>query len=443
MKYYGLDSDGEIKIPHVSSLPTYNYTQHEGKIYYSETEDKFYIGHGNPTGSWVDIFIDPISASRTISFHHQIEDTGDSVVKYAYYDENELFLADWVLKIPHVSSLPVYDHTIHKGQLYYLTTTNTVYIGIGTTTIGGWLKISSNGLNWQTTSSNTTAKSANGYLVNSTFGNVTVTLPSSPIEGDIVGVCDSYNKSTINTITIARNGSNIEGAADDLVIDVNGAGFTLVYVDTTRGWKTINSFGSVFANIVEDTSPQLGGMLDVNSNAIGDGTLELLKFSETGSAVNEITVKNAATGSGPEIQATGDDTNIDLNLIPKGTGGIQLADALLKRPKIEDYSESHNAIAGTQTSSFNVDLENGNIQSVTFGAGTYAVTFTNPPVSDAGSITLICTNAGLPTITWTNVVWADGESPDELTNSGIDILTFMTINAGSTWYGFSSGLDMS
>jgi hypothetical protein len=47
---------------------------------------------------------------------------------------------------------------------------------------------------------------------------------------------------------------------------------------------------------------------------------ELVKFSKTASAVNEVTVKNAATGSGPEIQATGGDTNIDQVFQAKGTG---------------------------------------------------------------------------------------------------------------------------
>ena len=80
--------------------------------------------------------------------------------------------------------------------------------------------------------------------------------------------------------------------------------------------------GNELENVVEDTTPQLGGMLDVNGNALGDGTLELIKFSETASAVNEFTVKNAATGNAPELQATGDDTNIDIKLVPKGTGDV-------------------------------------------------------------------------------------------------------------------------
>ena len=72
--------------------------------------------------------------------------------------------------------------------------------------------------------------------------------------------------------------------------------------------------------LATDTTPQLGGQLDVNGNSIGDGTLELLSFSETASAVNELTVTNAATGNAPQLSATGDDTNIDLGPAAQGNG---------------------------------------------------------------------------------------------------------------------------
>ena len=101
-----------------------------------------------------------------------------------------------------------------------------------------------------------------------------------------------------------------DGGANQ-VLQTDGSG-TLTFVDQSGG----------LSNIVEDTTPQLGGMLDVNGNAIGDGTLELLKFSETASAVNEFTIANAATSNGPTLSATGGDTNIDINITPKGTGEV-------------------------------------------------------------------------------------------------------------------------
>lgn len=68
------------------------------------------------------------------------------------------------------------------------------------------------------------------------------------------------------------------------------------------------------------TAPKFanGGFIaDANGN-------EEIKFTTTASAVNEITVANAATGNGPTISATGGDTNIDLNLSGKGTGVVRV-----------------------------------------------------------------------------------------------------------------------
>lgn len=61
----------------------------------------------------------------------------------------------------------------------------------------------------------------------------------------------------------------------------------------------------------------------VDAKSIRDGNNnELVTFSQTASAVNELTVKNAATGNAPQVQATGGDTNIDFNIVPKGTGEV-------------------------------------------------------------------------------------------------------------------------
>lgn len=85
------------------------------------------------------------------------------------------------------------------------------------------------------------------------------------------------------------------------------------------------SMGAI-ATVVEDTTPQLGGQLDVNGQALGNGTLELLTFTETASAVNHINITNNSTGNAPIVQAAGDNTDIDLQLRSKGTGNVVLMD---------------------------------------------------------------------------------------------------------------------
>jgi hypothetical protein len=89
--------------------------------------------------------------------------------------------------------------------------------------------------------------------------------------------------------------------------------------------NTVNWLDSTVAtDLINDVTPQLGGQLDVNGFALGDGTLELLKFIETASAVNEVTITNAATANAPEISSTGDDTNVDIKITPKGSGNVVL-----------------------------------------------------------------------------------------------------------------------
>jgi hypothetical protein len=94
-------------------------------------------------------------------------------------------------------------------------------------------------VNWDTTvkTAGFTAVSGTGYFVNTTGGAITVTLPSSPSVGDIVSIADYAGTAETNNITIARNGSNINGAASDLEISKNNSSITLVYVDGTQGWK--------------------------------------------------------------------------------------------------------------------------------------------------------------------------------------------------------------
>jgi len=65
---------------------------------------------------------------------------------------------------------------------------------------------------------------------------VTVTLPASPSIGDEVSIIDSGNNFASNNLTIDRNGSNINSAASNLTVSTSGIAFTLVYVNSTRGW---------------------------------------------------------------------------------------------------------------------------------------------------------------------------------------------------------------
>ena len=98
-------------------------------------------------------------------------------------------------------------------------------------------------VDWDTTPKTTgfTAVNGVGYFCNTTSSAFTVTLPSSPSAGAIVGICDYANTFATNNLTVARNGSNIGGLAINATLEVDGVSVIFVYVDSTQGWIVTNS----------------------------------------------------------------------------------------------------------------------------------------------------------------------------------------------------------
>ena len=85
-------------------------------------------------------------------------------------------------------------------------------------------------------STNITMAANNNYFVDTTAAR-TLTLPASPTLGDTIAVYDASGTAATNNITIARNGSNINGVADNAIIDVNQASSLFVYTGSTVGWR--------------------------------------------------------------------------------------------------------------------------------------------------------------------------------------------------------------
>ena len=90
------------------------------------------------------------------------------------------------------------------------------------------------------------------------------------------------------------------------------------------------------------TSPKIGtSILDTNGN-------ELFLLTATGSAVNELTYANAATGNGPTFTASGE-TNVDININPKGTGVLKSGTAAVKVAGTETIWIPAAAMYGSET----------------------------------------------------------------------------------------------
>jgi len=149
--------------------------------------------------------------------------------------------------------------------------------------------------------------------------NGAVTIASAAVEGSMLDasvITGQTQETTVDT-------------TNDLLLFYDNSATALRKVPVTN---LVSAAGGL-TDVVADTSPQLGGNLDTNSNNIliddahfiaDENGNEQIIFQTTSSAVNQIDVTNAATSNSPEISATGDDTNISLKLTPKGSGQVLL-----------------------------------------------------------------------------------------------------------------------
>jgi hypothetical protein len=174
----------------------------------------------------------------------------------------------------------------------------------------------------------------------------------------------------------------------------------IAYAKADDGTNPNISTISLASDLVDDTSPQLGGDLDTNSFNIAfddahgindENGNEQIIFQTTSSAVNQFDITNAATGNAPQLSATGDDSNIDVAIVPKGTGetkiGTGAAAATLTSSGAYDLRLDTNS--GTNSSYINiVDAANGNVQLYPNGTGLTEI----GGGTNAGTIQLNCEN---------------------------------------------------
>jgi len=140
----------------------------------------------------------------------------------------------------------------------------------------------------------------------------------------------------------------------------SGTGVTWAAAD--KGTKMVYSDGTnvvdtAFTELSSDFSPQLSADLDTNSQNIiiddahniqDENGNEQLVFQTTGSAVNEFELTNAATGNAPQVAVTGGDTNIDMNITPKGVGRATFNGQGKIQSVAEKCTNSATAASGTE-----------------------------------------------------------------------------------------------
>lgn len=166
----------------------------------------------------------------------------------------------------------------------------------------------------------TTLNVPGGLTAAQTSGIILTSLPSDVDSAKPGIICLTYTNPVVSTnaewITYTSiNGSlelvGVTRGQEGYAAKTHSNGATVAWVVSKSHINNLNDkLTGVDAVVVADTSGN-----------------EVLKAAEVASAVNEITIKNAATGNGPSLESTGGDTNIPVTVKGKGTGHVILGQA--------------------------------------------------------------------------------------------------------------------
>ena len=221
----------------------------------------------------------------------------------------------------------------------------------------------------------------------------------------------------VQTFYILRNSTS--GAYTVQFKYASGSGSTFTFSATNKGTAIVFAAANDGTNpdviqiqtggdVVDDTSPQLGGDLDTNSFNIAfddahgindENGNEQIVFQTTSSAVNQIDITNAATSNAPSIQATGGDSNISLKVGPKGTGLIEV-------------------LGATNPGSIQLNCE----------SNSHGIKLTSPPHSSGQSYELKFPTGNVTADRFLKVASVSGSG-----TTGIGQLSFAEVSGGTSW----------
>ena len=248
-------------------------------------------------------------------------------------------------------------------------------------------------------------------------GNQTVTIPDS-----------------IEKTYIISNGTT--GAFTVELKTASGTGVT--FGTTDKSTKILFADGT---NIVDTGTVSLTGVQTLTNKTLtapildeindSNGNEEII-FTTTASAVNEITIANAATSNSPNISVTGDDTNIGLSVSTKGTGLILFNDG------------AYNADATlTDGATITWDVGSSPVAKVTLGGNRTLSAPTNSASGQFISLTVIQDATGSRLLTWNSAYEFTGDTAPTLTTTASKADVFVFKYNGTVWLEVGRNLNLS
>lgn len=329
------------------------------------------------------------------------------------------------------------------------------------------------------------------------FANATTSIPLSNLDANFVVVADAING--IGNGSEALANVNITGGAIDNVAISNASGIVSDTIEVIAG-TGLTGGGNLSANVTltmantavspatygggsnaaQFTVDQQGRITSAANVAMAQGTvtnvatgtgltggpitstgtIELANTAVTAGTYGNATVVSTFTVnaqgqltaasntsiaiantqvSGLGTMSTQDASNVAITGGSLSNTPVDFQDQLATRPTLKDYAVQ-GQVLGTVSSNTSINLANANFFTATANAN-LTFSFSNASAANTLSgVVLALTNGGAYTLGWTNVDWSGGSAPT-LTTAGLDILVFVTYDAGATWHGMAASLD--
>ena len=241
-----------------------------------------------------------------------------------------------------------------------------------------------------------------------------------------------------------------DGAGEDVTFHSDTSGDYLQWDSSAEKLILEGTNGATVLDVTDGNVVIADGTLTVGSDGAGE---DVTFYSDTAgdsmvwdSSAESLTI----TGTDGQTALNVADGNVVIaDSLTAGTitsGTVTMGDDRIDGAMLKDYSEKGYNVGTTGAITRDFSLTNGNTHWTTL-TGNATFTFSYPVASgDVSTLTLIVTQdgTGSRTIAWPGAVdWAGGTAPTISTAANaVDIFTFITHDAGTTWYGFAAGLDM-
>jgi len=302
-----------------------------------------------------------------------------------------------------------------------------------------------------------------GYqLITLTSTNTTLVMTDATISNARNAVIEFAGTIAANTTVFVASGiektytlkNGTTGAFTLALNQVGGASVIFGATDKTTKQVYLNGTDAVDLATVNLTAPQTLTNKTLTAPTLtspvineidDDAANEFFIFSKVTTAVNEVTIANAATGNNPNFTASGGDTNVGINFTPKGTGAVTFNGT----GKIQQVKEKVSVFVTATTGTINYDfLTQAVLYHTTTATGNFTINLrgsSSTSLTNMLSVGESVTGAFLNTNTtfYISTITIDGSSTNVTLeyqggsaptsgNAGIDVYSFTAIKTSTT-----------